>query len=264
MEFISPFWDCLFRRCHLGDHSALLRVSQRVHAIGMTQSNVLHRLCIFKRLQRAKIHPHAPLTLQYLPEEKQTPEVVLSAVSKFGNLIQFLHPNKQTAEVCSAAINQTPWAINMIHPKNRTPELYLEAVKIEGTVLCLVPIPDRTFDVCLQAVKTDGFALPYVPHRSFTREERCKLYLTAVRQCSGAIKYVPLKYQTPRLCRAALDSDVGAMEYIHWTNQTPELCLMAVRQHGMSLQFIDPRNRTPEVCLAAVQNCPGAIMHFFK
>uniref|UniRef100_A0A6C0BP07 Uncharacterized protein n=1 Tax=viral metagenome TaxID=1070528 RepID=A0A6C0BP07_9ZZZZ len=108
MEFIAPFWDMLFRRCSVRSQVNLLLVCQRVYTIGMIDTNLMHRILLFKRYKQLKFHPKQTREnsveivracaegANYVLSEYLTPQMYLEIVQKWGSNLFFVPDEKKT------------------------------------------------------------------------------------------------------------------------------------------------------------------------
>lgn len=118
--------------------------------------------------------------LHLIPDEFQTPEVIIASVTRNGLNIYYVSEKNQSFEVCVAALKQDIYALEYI--KTQTPGICLEAVNIDGIGLDLVRI--QTPEICLAAVKQNGLALDYVELQTFD------ICVAAILQDPDAIEYV--------------------------------------------------------------------------
>lgn len=177
----------------------------------------------------------------------QTPEICLAAVTRSG--MALIHVIDQTPEICLAAVANKGSAL--YHVKTKTPELCMTAVKQDG--VSIRQIPNQTPELCMAALESSPWALKYIRDIS---EDYC---LFAVSLYGRVLDIVPEKYQTGRVCLAAIKNYGMSIRSVKVP--TSEMELAAVTQNGMSIRYIsDP---SPEICQIAVEQC-GFAIRFIK
>ncbi len=129
-----------------------------------------------------------PRAFQYIKKTKQTPEICLVAVTKYGRNLEHVmnqtpeiclaavnvdgsalrFVEKQTSEICLAAVKQN--AVSIQHVREPTPEIYLAAIDRDWRAL-LVYMRENLEEVSL---KVNGPFQGYVWEREFLNYVKCK------------------------------------------------------------------------------------------
>ena len=108
-------------------------------------------------------------------------------------------------------------------------------------------------DIYLAAVEQNGGALRYVPEE--LRDE--KLCLAAVQQFGLALEYVPEELRDEKMCMAAVKQYVWALQYVPENVQlaNPDICMATIAQNGLALRYVPEAVQlaNPDILLAAVR-----------
>jgi uncharacterized membrane protein YecN with MAPEG domain len=198
------------------------------------------------------------LALEFVPsdlkssrgEEERTSELCWIAIAQNGRALKFTSEDEKTQELCRIAVEQDGNALEYVPKQYITPELYQLAVEQDGMTLDIVPEEERTPELCQLAMEQNGWALQFVPEKHKTYE----LCLMAIQQDGEALEYVPHDLMVPELYYMAIRQNGKALEYIPENNRTPELCRIAVERNGMALRYVPENQKTSELCCLAIKN----------
>ena len=105
----------------------------------------------------------------------------------------------------------------------------------------------------LKKVKIDGYQLKKIGRRYQT----AKICMAAVLQNCNALKYV--KDQTEEICLAAVQQDGNVLMYVK--KQTEIICVHAVQQNAWALEYV--KKQTDDICACAVQE-DGLTLEYVK
>jgi len=153
-----------------------------------------------------------PLAIQYV--RNQTHELCEIALSMNGMAIRYIH--KQSHVLCRLALKQNWNSMQVI--KNKDQNMRLEAVRQNGYVIrwmddVRIARDHKSRRLLMTAVEQNGDALKYVYWRNNTASmsfER-QLCLTAVRRCSTAFAYIPLKQLRKYVSGVIVIEKLGAL-----------------------------------------------------
>jgi len=70
---------------------------------------------------------------------------------------------------------------------------------------------------------------------------------------NNALRFIPEKHRTAKLCLEAVKSNGYALQYVPEKHKTAELCLAAVKSNGNALQYVPEEYKTAELYLEAVK-----------
>lgn len=156
----------------------------------------------------------------------QTPELCMDAVRNNGMALRFVAPGLKSPAICLAAVQTDGLALEFVF--RQFPEACLAAVRQDGRALRLVR--EQTPDICLAAVMQHGIALAYVQDQTpefcaaavaqngLALRHACDqteaLCFAAVRQCAWALEHVHVRFQTPRVCRAAVEAIPQTFQFV--------------------------------------------------
>lgn len=137
-----------------------------------------------------------------IPDELKTDEICQIAVenahirtSNSESILYYVPPERRSYALCLSAVKKDGAAIRDVPQKHRTRELCLEAVRFEGGELIEVPTELRDKTMCELAVASNGWAIFDVP-RSLWSGSLLKL---AVRNAPNLIKTLPEEVVTDEL-----------------------------------------------------------------
>ena len=136
-------------------------------------------------------------------------------------------------ELCTACVEKSWYAINCIPDKLRTDDLYRKALEnSEGRVF-------------------------YSVHRDL--QEKPELLELAVRLKWNNLSLIDEDYQTPEVCKLALEQDAEALRYVK--TQTPELVEYSVNLFPKALRHARRNLITPEMVRKASMKDHNTITH---
>lgn len=176
--------------------------------------------------------------------KNKTPEICMAAVERNGYALEFVPEDKKTHELCLSAVNGfIGYALKYVPESMKTENICRIAVENVGDALEYVPEDKKTYELCLTAVRGNGPALQYVPESMKTEEIR----RIAVENFGGALQYISEDQRTPEICNMAVANHGMALAYVPNDLKTPEICLAAIRQNANALPFIPQDMRTDEI-----------------
>ena len=73
--------------------------------------------------------------LKYVPKEKQTSEICLTAVTKYGLSLQLLSDEQKTEEICFVAVTQNGFALQYLPEVHQTLKMYLAPLQNNDKIL---------------------------------------------------------------------------------------------------------------------------------
>ena len=117
-----------------------------------------------------------------------------------------------------------------------------------------LPEDRKTAEVCRFAIKKSAFNIEFVPRS----DENAGTLSCRGRHRGETLKFVPDRLKTPKMCRAAVDSNSYALYYVPEGLKTPELCMAAVKRNGLVLEAVPGELRTPQICRAALKAVDSA------
>jgi Domain of unknown function (DUF4116) len=195
-------------------------------------------------------------TLFHVPEDQKTTELYRIAIEQNGQTLQYVSDEHRTTELCQLAVEQDGRALQYVPAKYKTEELCRLAVQQNGVALIDVPEKYRTLELYYLAVQQDGYTLKYVP-----KEYKAELCRTAVEQNGCALGYVPENQRTSELCCIAVQKYGNALFHVPSKYQTPELYRLAVEQDGCALGYVPSKYKTPELCRLAIEKDGTALQY---
>lgn len=156
-------------------------------------------------------------TIVYLDIDES---IVLKAVSRVGKALQYVQENKRTPELCEAAIRQDGMAIYFV--PNQTLELCLLAIKQNPNALQY--ITNQTPELCKIAVRCNPMTIKYV------RNQTPELAMMAVKQNIYAYEYIEnpttelSEYVKERRVRSSIESGIQSFK----DNENSDYDVMAI------------------------------------
>ncbi len=117
-----------------------------------------------------------------------------------------------------------------------------------------LPEDRKTAEVCRFAIKKSAFNIEFVSRS----DENAGTLSCRGRPPGRNTEFVPDRLKTPKMCRAAVDSNSYALYYVPEGLKTPELCMTAVKRNGLVLEAVPGELRTPQICRAALKAVDSA------
>jgi hypothetical protein len=210
--------------------------------------------------------------------QKQTYELCVQALLRDPAQIHKIMHSERTALFYEYAYDRGACKFHEI-PKNMVAshEMCIDAVKKSPGNFLHVPKEFLSREVCEIAFAGDAANFAGIPHYFHTPEmerivaEKCpqhlnsvnvktslndiaELYEIAVKASCMALKYIPDRCKTAKLCKLAMLIDSNVVRFVpkEMLESMPELCMMAVRGTVGMLNMIPPSMRTLEICEIAV------------
>lgn len=245
---------------------------------------------------------------KYIPPEIWTTEFIENAISTVhcaDQLLQYIPDDRITPEICLRCVQNNGFALERVPDRFRSDELCLTAIRSNGTAIEFVPAHLRTIENFRIAAETNPYgAMASIYQHEVSADEYRELCLIAVRRIGGsleailkkspsvvdteivaaaiqsdpgAIKHVPSAFVTDALLHAAVTGEksyhqrqLKADDPMHfsgplqaiadkWPDRVTELlCLVAVNHYWRAIADVPEALRTVRVILAAVRQDPSA------
>ena len=213
--------------------------------------------------------------IKKVPDDQQEEDLCIVAVLQNGMALRYIV--NQTLDICLAAVAQNGAAFQYVKEEFRTPEIYRIALSSCGRMLRHISPKDQTEELCLLATKenpynlryvskrllkdvmiktvtNDGFAIKYIPAPNEDDEDEFRFYMElvklSVKQNGMALKFIPKEYQTPSVCKMAIENNPEAFQYV--ADQTLDVCLTAVKLDGKLISIVHDKYKA-KCSLAAVK-----------
>ena len=213
--------------------------------------------------------------IKKVPDDQQEEDLCIVAVLQNGMALRYIV--NQTLDICLAAVAQNGAAFQYVKEEFRTPEIYRIALSSCGRMLRHISPKDQTEELCLLATKenpynlryvskrllkdvtiktitNDGFAIKYIPTPNEDDEDEFRFYMElvklSVKQNGMALKFIPKEYQTPSVCKIAIENNPEAFQYV--ADQTLDVCLTAVKMDGKLISIVHDKYKA-KCSLAAVK-----------
>lgn len=184
--------------------------------------------------------------LKWVPIEKRSYEMCLSAVERDGYQLEFVPERMKTEDICQIALDNcdkpvTVQGYNVISDIPY-PDICLKAIeKFELNVEPLVlygfineNVYNQSQEIARRAIQADGLCIGYIPDK-FLNEE---LALTAVSNTYETVKVlsqIPDELCSLELCERIAKIQPSAIIFLPDEKITPELCLMALKNYNPTL-----------------------------
>ena len=151
-----------------------------------------------------------PASIEFIPDQFKTEEMVLQAVQHNGNLLQFVPYHLKNPSLFESAFQQTPTAIKFIFPDTfKTEEMSKIAVQHDGTLLGYVPHKYKTEELCELAVDQNYKAASSIPSSLLP-----KMLRKLIHKNKNVILYIPNSFLNKSLIEEVLESNPNII-YIH-------------------------------------------------
>jgi hypothetical protein len=138
----------------------------------------------------------------------------------------------------------------------RNTELLNKILAVNGMLIAGVNPSVRGYrDLCLTAVKENSNALGYVPKELRDRD----LCIAAIEQDGSALHLVPEELRDKDLYMFAVKKKGEVLRYVPEQLKDREICRAAVNQDGRVIQYVPNRLQDREICLTAVKQNGEAI-----
>ena len=143
--------------------------------------------------------------------------------------------------------------MEFVPQKLRNSEMYDVAVQKNGDLIRFVPEELQTEEMCLLALKTsvEGMAVTYIPQSVRKKRKAPKWYELAVQYNGLALNYVPNKYMTQEMIKAAIQASkegrgsegksVWPITYVPKKFRTEEILLLSLQQNCKSIKGFAPK-----------------------
>ena len=158
-------------------------------------------------------------SLEYVPVEFRTRELILKAVKRNGEAIRFVSEEQITEEMCRVAVQQTGLALMYVPSEFKTHDLCAQAVEDEPEVIKYVPVDIINAQFCLDVFHQSGISvLSILP----VKYRNAPLYAEVIDLDPTFIYDVPSKFRTAKLVTKAFSS-MGYLSFEEAVRADPEL-----------------------------------------
>lgn len=203
------------------------------------------------------------LYLRDIPSERQTYDVCLAAVTRYGGQLDDVPLNYRDHKLCLTAVSKDGAALEHVPSQFRDSIMCLEAVKSYGRAIAHVPQKLITTEMCKLILKSDHIISvhQYIPQEMITSDvlsdEACikvivesphyicyipefrltsELLLTAVRENSLIVRYLPDHKITNEML--LMVATFGSLDYVSNTCLTLEACKIAVLRDVYNMRYV--------------------------
>lgn len=187
--------------------------------------------------------------------EKQTDSIALTAVLQRGRVLQFV--KNKTDDICEAAVDNDGTALEFVD--NQT-DIIIKKAFLQNTTAFKF-IKNKTYEIIEYACSIDHNLIEFIinPSDPSTVTKYQKIIMDALKKKGTLLKHIPIAYQTPEICQAAIDNDPYAVESMDPTLLSEDLAIKIVSKNGSLLRII--KNQTPKICMEAIKNYPQGLYY---
>lgn len=223
---------------------------------------------------------HYYYLLKYVGKTGQTLELIEEAINAEEEgkrpILKVASKKLLTAELCLVAVQKNSRNMEFVPQKLRNSEMYDVAVQKNGDLIRFVPEELQTEEMCLLALKTsvEGMAVTYIPQSVRKKRKAPKWYELAVQYNGLALNYVPNKYMTQEMIKAAIQASkegrgsegesVWPITYVPKKFRTEEILLLSLQQNCKSIKGFAPKDITPGLIAHYLEseNAKGDIIRY--
>lgn len=257
-------------------------VTRERRKIIMTENNysIFDDVTMPEYLKDKNLPEHYYYLLKYVGKTGQTLELIEEAINAEEEgkrpILKVASKKLLTAELCLVAVQKNSRNMEFVPQKLRNSEMYDVAVQKNGDLIRFVPEELQTEEMCLLALKTsvEGMAVTYIPQSVRKKRKAPKWYELAVQYNGLALNYVPNKYMTQEMIKAAIQASkegrgsegesVWPITYVPKKFRTEEILLLSLQQNCKSIKGFAPKDITPGLIAHYLEseNAKGDIIRY--